>query len=252
MLVKACVNGNRPPSGHPDLPTSAVDIAGQVAACAAAGAGAAHIHAKDGRGRDTLAAEHVDPLLDLVRDRAPRQPVGLTTGAWILPDPRDRVAAVRSWARPPDFASVNWHEEGAERVAAALLDRGIGVEAGLWDLRAARRWAASPLRADCIRVLVELPAGLAHARCVEQADRMLEVVREHRADAHIVLHGADDTAWPMFDHAVRNGLGSRIGFEDVTVLPDGTPAVTNAELVTVALARAAGAGPRPSDGRHLA
>ncbi|MEV1293047.1 3-keto-5-aminohexanoate cleavage protein [Pseudonocardia sp. NPDC049635] len=87
MLVKACVNGNRPPSGHSGPPTSAVDIAVQVAACAAAGAGAAHVHAKDGRGRDTLAAEHVDPLLDLVRGRAPVSRWGSPPGRGSCPTP---------------------------------------------------------------------------------------------------------------------------------------------------------------------
>lgn len=37
----------------------------------------------------------------------------------------------------PDFASVNWHEDGADEVAAALLEIGVGVEAGLWHVDAA-------------------------------------------------------------------------------------------------------------------
>ena len=63
-------------------------------------------------------------------------PVGVTTGAWAEPGPAARLERVRSWSmlsEPPDHASVNWHEEGAEEIAAALLDRGVGVEAGIWS-----------------------------------------------------------------------------------------------------------------------
>jgi hypothetical protein len=35
---------------------------------------------------------------------------------------------------------VNWHEPGAEEVAAALHSRGIAVEAGLWTVAAVERW----------------------------------------------------------------------------------------------------------------
>jgi uncharacterized protein (DUF849 family) len=89
----------------------------------------------------------------------PGLPVGVTTGAWALPDPDGRVAAVRSWTMLPDFASVNWHEDGAEQVAAALLDCGVGVEAGLWHADAVDAWSVSPLRDRCLRVLLELPDG---------------------------------------------------------------------------------------------
>jgi uncharacterized protein (DUF849 family) len=38
---------------------------------------------------------------------------------------------------------------------------------------------------------------------------------------------------------VRRGLQTRIGFEDTTVLPDGSPAASNRDLVAVALRLAA-------------
>lgn len=31
-----------------------------------------------------------------------------------------------------DVASVNWHEDGTVELAEDLIERGIGVEAGLW------------------------------------------------------------------------------------------------------------------------
>ncbi len=135
MLLQACLNGARLPAAHPALPVTAAELAADVAAVAAAGAEAVHLHVKDGDGADTLAAPPLADVLTAVRARAPGIPVGVTTGAWALPDPADRVAAIRSWTDLPDFASVNWHEPGADDVAAALLERGVAVNPiGGWGL----------------------------------------------------------------------------------------------------------------------
>jgi uncharacterized protein (DUF849 family) len=40
--------------------------------------------------------------------------------------------------------------------------------------------------------------------------------------------------WPVFAEAVRRGLAGRIGLEDTLVLPDGSPAAGNADLVRAA------------------
>ena len=176
VLIKACVNGPRGREAHPALPVTAEDLATDVLAVAAAGADAVHLHVKDSTGADTLDAEPVAEVLNAVRRVAPGMPLGVTTGAWALPNPEDRVAAVRSWTVLPDFASVNWHETGAEQVAAALLERGIGVEAGLWHDKALNAWQVSPLRDDCLRVLLELPDGLDEPGTVQTADRMLAAV----------------------------------------------------------------------------
>jgi uncharacterized protein (DUF849 family) len=58
---------------------------------------------------------------------AARVPIGVSTGAWIEPDPERRAALVRTWDEP-DMASVNLGETGAELVIAALLDADIGFE----------------------------------------------------------------------------------------------------------------------------
>jgi uncharacterized protein (DUF849 family) len=52
-----------------------------------------------------------------------------------------------------------------------------------------------------------------------------------------VLHGTDATAWPMIDLASARGYGTRVGLEDTLVLPDGTTAGGNAELVGAAAVR---------------
>ncbi|EYT78361.1 hypothetical protein CF54_37640, partial [Streptomyces sp. Tu 6176] len=129
---------------------------------------------------------------------------------------------------------VNWHEPGAEELAAALLDRGVGVEAGLWSgTDGAARFAASPLAPRVLRVLAEVTDPAA-ATAGASARTLLTAV----GDAHgrpVLLHGEEAGTWPVLTLAARLGLPTRIGLEDTLHLPDGEPATSNAELVTQAL-----------------
>lgn len=242
-VLKACVNGARRRQEHPALPMTAVEAARDVALVAAVGVDAVHLHVKDHQGADTLDAAALGAVLTAVRAAAPGMPVGVTTGAWALPDPGARVAAIRSWRQLPvlpDFASVNWHEDGAEEVAAALGDIGVGVEAGIWHAEAAGAWLASPHRDRCQRVLLELPDGLDSAAVDAEADRLLKLVRGiSGADSteeglSVLLHGEGSSTWPALRVAGRLGLSTRIGLEDVLVLPDGSCAPDNAALVRAA------------------
>lgn len=237
MFLKCCVNGERLPSEHPALPVTAAELGRTAARVVAAGADAFHVHAKDATGRDTLDPTAVADAVTAIRAAAPGVPVGVTTGAWMDPDPAARVAAIRAWTVLPDFASVNWHETGAEDVAAALLARDVGVEAGLWLIEHVEPWLASPLRDACMRVLIELPEGSATVSVAETADRMLARVHEVASGRiPVLLHGEASYAWPALRHAVALGLQARIGLEDVLTLPDGSPAPDNAALVRAARA----------------
>jgi uncharacterized protein (DUF849 family) len=230
-VFQACVNGVRRPGEHPALPVTAPDLARDVAAVAAAGVDAVHLHVKDHLGADTFDGGALAAVLMAVRAAAPGLPVGVTTGAWAMPDPAARVAAVRSWGElpvRPDFASVNWHEEGADDAAVVLLELDIGVEAGLWHERGVQAWLDSPQRDRCRRVLLELPDGMDPSAVEPEALRLLDLVRRAGAGTSILLHGEGSSAWAALELAGRVGLATRIGLEDVLVLPDGTPAPDNA------------------------
>lgn len=240
VFLKACLNGARTPDEHRALPVTAHQVALNVTAVLQAGADAVHVHIKDHHGHDTLADAPAAATLLAVREHSPDVRVGVTTGEWIDPDPAVRAAAITSWSVLPDFASVNWHEDGAELVAEALLQRGIGVEAGLWTLAAVRAWASSPLRGHCTRVLLELPDGLTAGDSLTRADELLAALPEDVQHIPVLLHGEGSSTWPLLVLAARQGLQARIGLEDTLELPDGSPATSNAELVTCARALTAG------------
>src|SRR4051812_15980499 len=127
-LLQAALNGALTKDAHLAVPLSADDLARDAAACVGAGAGDIHMHPRDADGRESLAADVIDGVVVRVRDRC-GVPVGVSTGAWIEPDLERRIALVSSW-REPDYASVNLSEEGADRIMQALLQVGVGIEAG--------------------------------------------------------------------------------------------------------------------------
>ncbi|WP_320782917.1 3-keto-5-aminohexanoate cleavage protein [Streptomyces sp. CRN 30] len=232
-MVQVCVNGARGARDGAVVPLSAGAVAGSAAGAVAAGATDLHVHPKTPCGRDTLSPRVLAATLTAVRARV-SVPVGVTTGAWAEPAPADRVRRVRSWTVLPDHASVNWHEPGAEEVAAALLERGVGVEAGIWSgTDGAARFARSPLGPRVLRVLAEV-TDTDPATAPGTARDLLSAL----GPAHgrpVLLHGEDDAAWPVLRLAARLSLATRIGLEDTLHLPDGRRATSNAQLLTEAL-----------------
>jgi uncharacterized protein (DUF849 family) len=242
-VLKACLNGGLGRDRHPAVPVTAAELAADAAACRAAGALAVHVHPRDGDGRETLDAAAVAAAVEAIRRASPGLPVGVSTGAWIEPDPAARVDAIGSWTVLPDFASVNAHEPGAASVAAALHRRGVGVEAGLWTADAVAAYLT--WRTPCLRVLLELMVP-DPAAAIANAHRMLDLLPPGRPPAPpgpsaqpVLLHAEGPAVWPVLTEAVALGLDTRIGLEDTRALPDGTPAPDNAALVAAAVATGA-------------
>src|SRR5437660_9041761 len=99
MAVKACLNGGRGRDEHPALPQSPAELAADAVAVRNAGAFAVHVHPRDARGEQTLAARACDAAVAAIKAAAPSLPVGLSTAEAIDPDPFARAAAVSSWRR---------------------------------------------------------------------------------------------------------------------------------------------------------
>ncbi len=232
-MVQVCLNGPRGAADGSAVPLTPSALAESAAEAVAAGATDIHVHPKTPCGQDTLSPRAVAETLEAIRARV-SVPVGVTTGAWAEPDPAARLARVRAWTVLPDHASVNWHEPGAESMAAALLDLGVGVEAGIWSgTDAAERFAVSPLGPRVLRVLAEvMDTGAPEA----SAHTLLAAL----GPAHgrpVLLHGEDGGAWPVLRLAGSLGLATRMGLEDTLLLPDGQPALSNAQLIAGALAQ---------------
>jgi uncharacterized protein (DUF849 family) len=231
VLLQAALNGDRTKAAHPAVPVSADELARDAAACAAAGARAIHLHPRDAAGRERLEAEIVDDVVATVR-QACGVPVGVSTGAWIEPDLERRLALIRAW-RAPDYASVNLSEPGAAEVMQALLDAGVGIEAGVWSAEDAERLAASGAGGRVTRILVE-PVDAGAARAVGIVEDIHRALDELALAAPRMQHGDGDATWVLLADAIRRGVDTRIGLEDTLHEPDGERATGNAALVRAA------------------
>jgi uncharacterized protein (DUF849 family) len=233
-LLEAALNGSRSPADHPALPLSPAQLAAAAAEAAEAGAQAVHFHVRGPDGRESLAAGDVAGAVAEVRTRS--VPFGVSTGAWIIADPEERLDVIRRWSVLPDFVSVNFDEAGAAELATMLLERGVGIEAGIANRHAAELLLRSGLADRCLRIMFE-PRQHTTAGALEafaEAESLLGVagVRAPR-----LLHGVDSTAWTLLEIAAERGYAARIGFEDTLTLPNGEMARSNGDLVRAALQR---------------
>src|ERR1700675_3970634 len=131
MLIKACLNGSRRPEEHEALPLSPRAIATDAFQCRQAGAGAVHIHPRGLGGHETLEPDACAAAIEAIRARSPDLPIGLTPGLWITGSSARRLALIERWTILPDFASVNFSEDGTDELCTLLLAKGLEIEAGL-------------------------------------------------------------------------------------------------------------------------
>jgi uncharacterized protein (DUF849 family) len=228
MLIKAALNGGRTRAEHPCIPISPEQVAASAKDCVAAGATAIHFHVRSADGRESLAPDDVAKALYAVRSEVPQTPVGVSTGAWILRNTALRHQMISRWKVLPDFASVNFKEEGALPLVELLLARGIGVEVGLSDAEGTQAFVASAVQLSRREVVAEMMLSEAEAflpnsvgsRCLrvllepfessteealttlEQIESMLDAAG---VDLPRLLHGLNQTAWPLIDEAGARG-----------------------------------------------
>jgi uncharacterized protein (DUF849 family) len=218
-MIQACLNGPRA-SGVPVTPEQ---LAADAAACVAEGAESLHLHVRDASGAESLEPADVAATLIAVRQEAPGVEVSLSTGLWITARRYELIAA---WSETPELVALNLSEEGWQRLAALLTERGIGIEAGLATTEDAEALVASDLAPH--RVLVEVDGGVAEARAI---DAVLDRAGHAAPRLH---HGYGVATSGVLRAPKARGHDVRIGLEDTLELPDGAPA-SNAELVRYCL-----------------
>src|SRR5271155_9091 len=237
MLIEVALNGGRTRAEHPLVPCSPEEMAAAAKEAVAAGAGAAHFHVRGADGRESLDAEDVARAVGAVRAAIPGVPFGVSTGLWMVRDARERHEKVAAWKTFPDFASVNFNEEGGIALAELLLSKGMGVEAGMGSVLATEKFLESGLAPRCRWVLLE-PEQQEMDAALAVVGKIEEMLRGAGIALPIILHGVGRTAWELIDVAAQRGYDTRIGLEDVLTLPDGKQARGNGELVAEAVKRA--------------
>lgn len=237
MLLQAALNGPLTKSDHPAVPVTAEELAEDAVTCVKAEARSFHLHPRDEAGKESLDAATVDRVVAAVRGRH-GHPVGVSTGAWIEPDVDRRVALVSRWTQP-DFATVNLSEDGSLDVMRALLQAGIGVEAGVWTVADAELLAGCGLADRMLRVCIE-PVEVSRADAIDLVSAIHAALDRGNVGAPRLQHGDGEATWVLIEDAVARGVDTRVGLEDTFLLPDGTTAASNADLVRAAYGLRAG------------
>jgi uncharacterized protein (DUF849 family) len=217
-LLEAALNGDR---DHPRAPRTPEELARDAAACVDAGAAVLHLHPYDLAGRETLAAEACAAAIRAVHAACPGVPISLSTSAEIEADPAKRLQLVAAWSELPELVTANQGEDGIDELCELLIDRGVGVE--------------STLPPRCVRALVE-PLGTEPEAALAEAEAIEAVLAEAKVGLEQVHHGDGIASWAINERGAARGHGIRTGLEDTTVLPDGSEARGNADLVRAAAA----------------
>jgi uncharacterized protein (DUF849 family) len=236
-VLQAVLNGSRPSDAHPALPVIARHLARDARAVARLGISSVHVHPRDPAAEETLDPFYVGDAVSAIRKEVPGMEIGVTTGRWIEPDPRRRVQAVLSWGQlgsgKPDVCSVNVHENGWVQVCEAAHSVGIGVELGVWTSGDAVTLRTNGLPPGTTRVLAESTVSNPETAVAEGVRIMRALGPE--ITVPILLHGEENGCWPVLEYALRMGLDSRIGLEDVLNNPKGWITTGNDDLVEQAL-----------------
>jgi uncharacterized protein (DUF849 family) len=231
-LLQAALNGDR---DLPAVPRTPEELAPEARASVDAGARVLHLHPYDEDGRQTFEAEPCAAAIRAVRAVCPGIPISLSTSAEIEADPDRRRALVAGWTELPELVTANQGEDGILDLCALLVERGVGIEAGLLSLADAHAFVESGIAGQCIRAMVE-PLGEDPDMAVAEAEAIENVLATAGIRLEQVHHGDGLASWAVNRRGAAGGHGIRTGLEDTPVLPNGSPASGNGELVAAAAA----------------
>jgi uncharacterized protein (DUF849 family) len=142
-LLSVALSGSRSSTEHPGIPRAPQELAKEARASVEAGAQIVHLHAYDPSGVETLAAGPCAAAVRAVRAVCPGVPISLTTSAGIEPDPRRRLKLIAAWTELPELVTANQGEEGILELYEHLMQREVGIEAGLLSLGDANAFVRS-------------------------------------------------------------------------------------------------------------
>ena len=235
ILLEACLNGSWSRRDHKAIPITPFELALSAKEVFERRIFVVHIHPRDQYGDESLESRDCGEAIADIRKTCPLVKIGLSTGAWIEPELSARMSAIGSWNMLPDFASVNFSEEGAEQVCKLLISKGVGVEAGLSSLQDIKRFAKSGVASQCLRILIEPEvqdpdSAVSAARAMDSELNGLEILLPRR-----LCHGSGRATWATMKFALKKGYDIRVGFEDTLTLPRGKHARNNSELIRMAM-----------------
>lgn len=233
MLIKIALNGARSKEQNEYLPHSLEEIEKEIKELYEYGCKVFHIHCYDENGNESLKPKDVNSLVSMVKRISPEIQIGISSGDWIEPDFETRKNNIKSWENVPDFISVNIIEENALEIADLLISKGVLVEAGLNEPKAAEIFVKSNLREGCCRILIE-PEPEEFEETLKTINEIEKILDANHIKIPRLLHGFNKISWEILREAKRRGYDSRIGMEDTIYLESGEMVKSNLEIIKFA------------------
>ncbi len=269
LLIVAALNGTRLRESCPKVPLTPEEIAAEAKRAVDAGAGIVHVHARKSDGSSTfdfviddiVAAIRgsVDVPISISTQRTRQTSLGTVTALFgVLRDLPD-LAAVHVRAPEPDLPA---HREEARQILDALDAADVrpapvaGSLDALGDLEVLNTDALlgrAPFLLLTLGATVSASSDLA-AGTPQNVLRLIDAAAAVLKQLPIVASGQNESSPIVQAVAAATGAHVRVGFEDTPLLPDGTPASSNAQLVehAVRLGAALGRAPMsPAEARRL-
>lgn len=249
-LMVAPNGARRTGADHPQLPVTPGQTARTAAACFAAGAGALHLHVRDGEGRHSLDAGRYREAIDAVRENAPGMRVQITTESAGIYEPAAQLAcldalrpaaasvSVREMARDPQLAARAYalSKEAGTRVQHILYGPECIAQLNAWY----QDGTVPVSMRDAIFVLGKYtPPVLAQP---EDLMAFRDATAELRLNWTVCAFGRQEHACLLA--AVAAGGDVRIGFENNIETPEGGLLADNAASVAAFVQAARHAGHR--------
>lgn len=271
LCIMVAPNGaRRTKQDHPMLPIDPDELAATALACRSAGAGAIHLHVRDGNHRHCLDALVYRRAIEAVTRACPDMAIQTTTEAAGIFDLDAQISSVR--ALRPACLSFSLAElmcdgqaKGEAFLAWASLEK-IAIQFILYDAEQieefARLWKAGALHLTATPRIIVVAGRYSSTQDAQLSDF------ESLHEAMVVNGLHTDTIWmtcafgrgemACLEKTIELGGHVRVGFENAIVDADGRPARDNAERVALVAALAdkygrAVAGPQETAdilGRH--
>ena len=137
MLIKIALNGARTKEESNYIPHTLSEIEKEVRQLYNFGCNVFHIHCYNEYGKESLNYKNVGNLVSTLKNISSEIQLGISSGEWIEPELKHRKSQIEDWEIFPDFISVNMIEEDAIEISQILISKGIKIEAGLNEKKAA-------------------------------------------------------------------------------------------------------------------
>jgi uncharacterized protein (DUF849 family) len=255
IAIAVAPNGGRKTKAdHPALPLTPAELAATAAECLEAGAAMIHVHVRDADGRHLLDADAYRATTAAIREAVgDRLVIQITSEALGIYRPDEQMRVVRE-TRPEavslalrEYLGVGGDEKAFADFLSWLAREKVMPQIILYDAEDARRLdtlrAKGALPWDAVPVLYVLGR---YTKTQQSAPA--DLLSFLSADAPrfgpwaVCAFGRDEAA--CVSTAALLGGHVRVGFENNLLLPDGSTAASNADLVKAVTGIIAAAGRR--------